>query len=89
MSDRIEAVFGGFVEITTRNGWHGLIRVGEIDHVLPRNEGGTSLNVRGLRAILLDVPINEVIAVLREAGSQQPNNGGDNDDEIRKAASGH
>jgi hypothetical protein len=80
MSDRIVAVFGGFVEISTRNGWHGLIRADEIDHVLPRREGGTTLNVRNLRAILLDVPINKVIAAMREAGSQQPINGGINDD---------
>ena len=38
MSDAVRPAFGGFVEIQTRNGWRGLLRVDDISQVVPRNE---------------------------------------------------
>ena len=71
MSDAVAAVFGGFIEIQSRNGWRGLLNVGDISQVVPRNEGGTSIRSNNFRTVLVDVPIEQVIAAIRKAGSQQ------------------
>jgi hypothetical protein len=69
MSDAVTPAFGGFVEVTLRSGWRGLLRVDDVDFVVPRKEGGTSIRCKSLRTILVDVPIEQVIAAMRKAGS--------------------
>ena len=65
--DRFVPTFGGFVEVTLAGGWHGLIKAEDVENVLPRHEGGTCIHVRNLRAILMDVPVKQVIAALKKA----------------------
>jgi hypothetical protein len=69
MSDRVTATPGGFVEIETRRGWRGLLRVSEIDQAVARRDGGTAIRCRGSRTILVDVPINKVIDAMAKASA--------------------
>ncbi len=73
--DQFVPTFGGFVEVTLDGGWHGLIKAEDVENVLPRHEGGTCIHVRNLRAILMDVPVKQVIAALRKASKQGGANG--------------
>lgn len=68
MRDSIEPAMPGFVSVTTRTGWTGLLAIDTISTVFPRNEGGTALKIDGVKTLLLDVPFDTVCGVLRKAG---------------------
>ncbi len=74
--DRITVAFPGFVEIVLRGGWTGLVAVEDVEHVVPRDEGGSAVRIKNLRTLLVSVPAQQVIAALRKASKR---NGGTNE----------
>ncbi len=68
MKDTVEPAVGGFLEISLRNGWCGLLSVNEILSVKPRTEGGSVIHLRSAeRPILVSVPVDLVIAAMEGA----------------------
>ena len=67
MSDDSVKGADGFLEIRTKNGWVELWNLSDIQIVRARKEGGTLLRRAGRRVMLIDVPIDDVVAAMKAA----------------------
>jgi len=57
----------GMLTILTGSGWRAALSPDQIESVRGRNEGGSCIHVRNGRPILLDLPVNKVLAELEGA----------------------